>query len=79
MDNLINWREKANRAVAELHGCPPRYEVAREVLQQIFDLLSKQEALCTGKEHVMAHIKDWRSNKERVKQLHRKLDGLLNL
>ena len=79
VDDMINWREKARRAVADLKGCHTQYQSACRLLEDIIGLLSKQESLCTGKAYVMAHMEEWRANKKEIKKLHKELNGVLKL
>ena len=79
IDAMISWREKAKAAVADLKGCHPQYQKACELLNRIIELLGKQESLCTGRAYIMAHLEEWRSNKEAIKQLHKELDDVLKL
>lgn len=79
VDDMINRREEAHNALADLQGCPPEYGRALLLLKQISHLLGKQESLCTGKEYIMAHLEEWRSNKKAIKRLHQELNRLLKL
>ena len=79
VDDMINWRQKARTAVANLKGCHTQYQSACGLLEEIIVLLGNQESICTGKEYVMAHLDEWRENKKKIKQLHKELNGVLKL